>query len=160
MPASLENNPRCTPVRMASMSVEPMKPPVAACALNALSKINCIAGRMKSACAASTNTQPTVYTTAMVGTQALQVCAIPFSPHSSTAATRMHSTVAVAQVGMFSALSCSTADTALACVRLPMPKAAIAVSTANTTASHLQCSPCSSTYIGPPTRCPSASTRR
>ena len=44
---------------------------------------------------------------------------------------------------------------ALACTVLPMPKAAQAVNTAKSTASHLRCSPRSRAYMGPPSMRPS-----
>ena len=57
-PASLEKSPRATPVRMASIMQEPMKPPAAACSVKAQVQMRSMAGRMYAALPASTMMQP------------------------------------------------------------------------------------------------------
>jgi hypothetical protein len=92
--------------------------------------------------------------TAMNGTKKAHTLAMPWMPPSITRAVNAVRTAAVPQKGMEKAWwSCSAA--AFPCVRLPIPKAAMAVKTAKAVPSHLLFRPRSSTNMGPPLILPS-----
>ena len=95
----------------------------------------------------------------MIGTRYSVTRPIRLIPPRMTAAVTTTSTRPVAQVGT-SNVARITSATELACTMFPMPKAAVAVSSAKSVPSQGRPRPWLSTYIAPPRIVPDASAWR